>query len=417
MNVNLNACRKKGIGIILALLPLFGISQETGIQFEHNLSWQQVLQKARTENKYILVDCYTTWCGPCKLMSTEIFPLKEVRDFINKRFISVSLQLDTSSRDNDTVKAWYSDAHKMVDQYQINTFPTYLFFAPDGHIVHRAWGASQDPDSFIAKAANALDEPTQYYTLLDAYRQGGKDSAMLRQLAFEAQGIGDEDTTRLVALAYLVSVTNLYNKDNLVFMGKVNPDAQSRGFDLWLHHGQKVDSIMGADYAERKVMNAVMLENKLPPIKPDWVKVYRDIKVSYGPYYADRITKWVKMAYYHNTKQWTAYASSLVSYTGTYASTMQPGQLNSLAWDVVTYSSDRKELEAALSWSKSTLTSKEAAVYNYYDTFANLLYKLDRKTGAVAMEQKALALAPEREKPGFDRTLGKMRNGKKIGAE
>ena len=172
-------------------------------------------------------------------------------------------------------------------------------------------------------------------------------------------------------------------------MWKVNPDARSRGFDLWLHYGQKVDSIMGVDYAERKVMNAIMLDNKLPLSKPDWGKVYTDIKVSYGSYYADRVTKWMKMTYYHNGKQWTAYASSVVSYTGTYASTIQPEQLNSFAWDVFTYSSDRNELEAALSWSKKTLAPKEeAGVFNYYDTYANLLYKLDRKAEALAMGAK-----------------------------
>ena len=51
-----------------------GTSQDTtkGIHFVNGLSWQEVLQKAKAENKYIFVDCYATWCGPCKAMDKEV---------------------------------------------------------------------------------------------------------------------------------------------------------------------------------------------------------------------------------------------------------------------------------------------------------------------------------------------------------
>ena len=212
MSVNRIYYRLRTIGMTLTFLPLVAISQDKGIHFEQGLSWQQLLEKARTENKYIFVDGYTTWCGPCKMMSTQIFPLKEVGNFMNERFISVGVQLDSTVNDNDTAKAWYPVAHALMIAFRIQSFPTYLFFSPDGHIVHRAGGASLDPGGFIAKAKDALAPPTQYYTLLEAYRQGGRDSAMLRQLALEAQGIGDEDTTRLIALTYLVSVKDLFQQ-------------------------------------------------------------------------------------------------------------------------------------------------------------------------------------------------------------
>jgi len=37
----------------------------TGIQFFKG-TFQQALAKAKKENKMIMMDCYTTWCGPCK---------------------------------------------------------------------------------------------------------------------------------------------------------------------------------------------------------------------------------------------------------------------------------------------------------------------------------------------------------------
>ena len=65
------------------------MSIDKGIQFEHNLSWTQIKAKANSEQKYIFVDCYATWCGPCKFMRAIIFPQQAMGDFFNDRFVSV----------------------------------------------------------------------------------------------------------------------------------------------------------------------------------------------------------------------------------------------------------------------------------------------------------------------------------------
>jgi thiol:disulfide interchange protein len=56
-------------------------STGTGIEFVKNITWKQVQTRAKKEHKYIFIDCFTTWCGPCKLMEREVFLKKEVGDF------------------------------------------------------------------------------------------------------------------------------------------------------------------------------------------------------------------------------------------------------------------------------------------------------------------------------------------------
>ena len=82
-------------------------AQSTGIHFEHNSNWETILKRAKAENKYIFVDCFTTWCGPCTYMSAQIFPLKEVGEFYNTKFLNLKLQFDTTQSDNEDVKNWY----------------------------------------------------------------------------------------------------------------------------------------------------------------------------------------------------------------------------------------------------------------------------------------------------------------------
>lgn len=39
-----------------------------GIYWEQDSSFESLLLKAKIEGKLIFMDCYTSWCGPCKQM-------------------------------------------------------------------------------------------------------------------------------------------------------------------------------------------------------------------------------------------------------------------------------------------------------------------------------------------------------------
>ena len=87
--------------LILHLLPVFLFlaitqslhAQKSSITFFDG-SWSEALTKARTESKLIFVDAYTSWCGPCKLMSNKVFTDKKVGKFYNDNFINVKLDVE-----------------------------------------------------------------------------------------------------------------------------------------------------------------------------------------------------------------------------------------------------------------------------------------------------------------------------------
>lgn len=80
--------------ILASILTISTIAgQAQGVQFEDHLSWSQIQAKASKENKYILIDGFTTWCGPCRFMRTQIFTQPEAGSYFNDKFISVSVQL------------------------------------------------------------------------------------------------------------------------------------------------------------------------------------------------------------------------------------------------------------------------------------------------------------------------------------
>src|ERR1044072_3274365 len=72
-----------------------------GIKWTDSLTWQQIKEKAKKENKYIFVDCFTTWCRPCKKMDKDVYTNDSVGALLNEKFISVKVQMDATKADNE----------------------------------------------------------------------------------------------------------------------------------------------------------------------------------------------------------------------------------------------------------------------------------------------------------------------------
>ncbi|MDP4218319.1 MAG: thioredoxin family protein [Bacteroidota bacterium] len=185
--------------LLFFLFPL--ISRAQGVRFEDGLSWQEVVAKARSEQKYIFVDCYTTWCGWCKKMDKEVYPNDTLGNYMNSNFISVKLQMDKSDTDNVQVKNWYETASEFAKNYDVHAFPSFLFFSPDGQPVHQVAGYRSASD-FIQLGKDAHDPKKQIYASIRNYRPGTLDTAELLKLAHSLVYV-DRRLMATVALEYL----------------------------------------------------------------------------------------------------------------------------------------------------------------------------------------------------------------------
>ena len=56
---------KNLIFILIFLSFSFTALCQGGVNFEQ-LTFDEALSKAKAENKLVFMDCYTTWCAPCK---------------------------------------------------------------------------------------------------------------------------------------------------------------------------------------------------------------------------------------------------------------------------------------------------------------------------------------------------------------
>ncbi len=121
-------------------------SSHTGIEWTTGLTWKGICDKAAAERKYIFVDCFSTWCVPCKWMDKVVYPNDTVGNLLNSSFISVKVQFDTTKKDNEYVQKWYRDAASIRHKYNVNAYPTFLFLTPDGQLLFKDVGAKDVVD-------------------------------------------------------------------------------------------------------------------------------------------------------------------------------------------------------------------------------------------------------------------------------
>jgi thioredoxin-related protein len=179
-------------------------AQSEGIQFESESTWKQILEKAKADHKYIFIDCYATWCGPCKEMDANVYTQKEVGDVYNREFISVKIQMDSTLADNTIVKSRYVVASMLTHEFNVNAYPTFLFLDPDGKPVHKAIG-SRNAIDFIKIANDAKNPEKQYYTILKYFKPGEMDTAKEKDLAFYLENV-DKQLAEKLALDYLIRI-------------------------------------------------------------------------------------------------------------------------------------------------------------------------------------------------------------------
>ena len=78
---------------VIAVLLLGALPVQSQVVFEET-GIKAVFQKAREENKLVFIDCYTSWCGPCKKMLKEVFSRKDIGEYMNTRFVNYKQDME-----------------------------------------------------------------------------------------------------------------------------------------------------------------------------------------------------------------------------------------------------------------------------------------------------------------------------------
>lgn len=106
--------------------------------------WDTILNKAKQQNKLVLIDFSTSWCGPCKAMDQNVFTDKTVSSTLEQyyTFIKVDAEKDELGR-------------VLAARYMVRGFPTFLVIDPALNVLSKESGykPADQFNSWLIKSA------------------------------------------------------------------------------------------------------------------------------------------------------------------------------------------------------------------------------------------------------------------------
>ncbi len=156
---------KKIVVLISLLLMEVAVFSQGGIDFR-SMTLKEALLKAREEKKLVFVDCYTSWCLPCKYMADVVFQEKNVGDFMNSEFVCVKYDMEKE------------EGSELAKKYNVKAYPTFLILDLCGSVRHKFIGGG-DAEQFVLRVKEAFDENRALGKLAEKYRLGDKSCEVL----------------------------------------------------------------------------------------------------------------------------------------------------------------------------------------------------------------------------------------------
>ena len=109
---------------VIAVLLLGALPVQSQVVFEET-GIKAVFQKAREENKLVFIDCYTSWCGPCKKMLKEVFSRKDIGEYMNTRFVNYKQDMEQE------------EGKELAGKYGVEVYPTFFILDAAGEVRHK----------------------------------------------------------------------------------------------------------------------------------------------------------------------------------------------------------------------------------------------------------------------------------------
>ena len=355
------------------------VPPQQGIQFFHG-SWEEVKAESRKVGKPIFVDAFTTWCGPCKMMSANTFPDPQVGAFYNKFYV------------NYKIDAEKGEGRDFAKTYRVDRYPTLLFINGDGAEIYRTLGYQQ-PAQFIMEGRKGLYDEKAMLALKEEYKNGNREHAFMRNYIMLLWA-GNLPDYNKVANEFINSLKedDITNPENLQFVFDLAGTLDSKAFDLLTSNRDIFVKGLGEKVVADKIVGVAFVSLKTATTKHDkqlFNNIISVLKQSGSPQ-ANEYVAMASIDYYQGTNDWKQYIATASKYLETYKPE-NPNILNNIAWEFFLHADKKKDIKKASQWAEKSV-KLDPGYYNH-DTYASLLYKLGKKKDALDTANKAIELA------------------------
>ena len=304
------AMKRKYSLLLLLVFALCAQAQtaDKGIRFEkEGTLFRQAVQKAMSGGKLIFVDCYTSWCGPCKMMARDVFTQEKVGNVMNAKYVNFKIDMEKG------------EGPELAKKWQVSAYPTFIVFNSAGQELGRFLGGC-DADNFLKRVQeHSVDKGSAE---MDArWKAGDRDEQFLYDYLQTLGSSFKRDQCNDVAEALLCGKAETFMADKRlcdVFMRHLSNPLHPAAIYA-TRHPDKLKQAAGDVPAEMKLRNMwsyygrdlINETDGVVTLDDDtfgkWVKAMDDCDVPNRDEY--RLNVLIKLA--ERQKDWASYVKNL----------------------------------------------------------------------------------------------------------
>lgn len=384
----------KKIFYLFLLQPIFVLAQTSSnnkpaestspkeIHFEHT-TFAEIQAKAKAENKMIMMDAVTSWCGPCKWMAKNIFTTDTAAEFYNKNFICAKIDMEKG------------EGIDLAKKYNVGCYPTYLFIDHNGKLIHRMSG-SMYAKQFVELGTDAMNPGKQFASMQKQYESGQAAPDKMAEYILARTNSCMPVKEELANYFSTQKESDLLLERNWSLMNQcaMYIGSESREWKYLIDQYDVFAKQYGSKNVDKFIQNGYSsnLQSRIKEKNiPEYNKTKEEILKKNFPFTEQLLLK-TDMSLYTSTGDWKNYAQTAVNYIEKYAKD-DYNTLNNISWTFYEKISDKELLLKAEEWVKHS-TELQPGYFNY-DTYAAVLYKLGKKSEAEATAKKAIELAKQ----------------------
>ncbi len=295
-------------------MQVMGQDASKGIAFEkEGTLFRQAVQKALSQQKLIFLDCYTSWCGPCKMMANKVFPQETVGNFMNPKYVSIKIDMEKG------------EGPELAKKLQISAYPTFIIFNSGGQELGRFLGGS-DAEKFIENVKKAsIDNGSA--EMDKRFAEGERDEAFLYEYLNTLSGAYKRDQCNTVAEALLEGKAETFATDKElanVFMKHLSNPFHPAFIHTAKHPETLAATIENPKAVEMKILSVWRNFPRNLITETDgsvafdqenfekWLEAMKDCKVEKNIREDLRLN--ALMTYYGKTANWDAYVKCIHEY-------------------------------------------------------------------------------------------------------
>ena len=370
---------------------MISFSQES-INFE-NTTFKEILAKAKREKKLIFMDAYASWCGPCKLMEKNIFPLPAVKEYYNTNFINA--RFDMEKGEGIAIRA----------KYGVSAYPSYLFLNGDGEVVTKNYGYMGEQD-FIAIAKEANNPLLTKGNPKELFEKGESEPAfLLNMMRQNAQT--DYELAKKVSERYFKGKANQeLTRDDIGMLLYFLKSPSDPNYAIFKARKPEIVREMSEDIYQQfdvnikisKVMEG-SLDQNTGVINDEYF--YKNAIPLVGKTEAETALNRMKVIYYPNVGNFKEYEKAALIYYKN-AEDFDPEELLKAAWIFSEHVDDKTSLKKAEEWAEKSVMKSESSENTYI--LAKIYTKTGKKAEAKLYAQMSKYLATQQGKDATSAT-------------